>query len=843
MNGWQALMRRTWVRIAHGLTNKAGAVLAVCLVISVVLAFGATKLKFATGQDSYLNKSSQVAKDNREYQSLFGGEAMLTSFEVPEGQSILDMFTPQNIATFQQLQTELAGTEGVLSSISPLSALQWTNNLVTAPGGGPITASPAGQILSRAITREAAGSPEATARSADAATTLQRAAAAGEQTLDNPKWLEFLLIDNQGQIRAALRPFFPTPPGVEPTAENATHALMITRLEGNQALAEQSKAAQAVKDIFDRTDFAPAATITTGAPMLLKDVNDYLQGGMLVLGAIAVVVMLVVLSLAFRVRWRLVPLLVMLVGVIWAFGLLGYGGFQLSLVTIAGLPILIGLGVEFAIQVHNRVEEEAVLDKAETPFAEALSHIGPALSVATVAAVIACLALLASKVPMIRDFGVLLAVGIVMLFASAIVVPVAVLSIRERRSPTETYRHQRLVEKGMVELSRLPTVLAVPIVVVAIGLLVLGLSLEEKTPIQTDPQKWVDQSSQSVKDVEAVADQTATATELGVFVQAPDVFTDEVGQFVTDLGTAELGAYPDTLITASSLPTTVYYLMNFPGVSQLAPTGEDLQQAYAVAPTEIQEALVAQQGTAANLTFRVGPSSLDDRKVIVDDIRTETAAGGSLQPPAQVSATPAGLAVVGVGLLQNLTDNRLLLTFLALAGVAVWLLIRFASFVKAALVFVPVLLAVGLASTVVYLTGITVSPLTTVSGPLVIAICTEFATLIMFRHLEERRQGLSPREAIEVAAARTGRAFFASALTTVGGFAVLLFSPLPLLKDFGAIVAITIAIALVSAVTVLPPVLIWADQRGWVKLAPGGLPVDESIPVEERAAVSEPDGH
>ena len=47
---------------------------------------------------------------------------------------------------------------------------------------------------------------------------------------------------------------------------------------------------------------------------------------------------IVVLSLAFRVRSRLVSLVVMLVGVIWAFGLLGYSGFQLSLVTIAGLP-------------------------------------------------------------------------------------------------------------------------------------------------------------------------------------------------------------------------------------------------------------------------------------------------------------------------------------------------------------------------------------------------------------------------------------------------------------------------------------------------------------------------
>ena len=226
--------------------------------------------------------------------------------------------------------------------------------------------------------------------------------------------------------------------------------------------------------------------------------------------------------------------------------------------------------------------------------------------------------------------------------------------------------------------------------------------------------------------------------------------------------------------------------------------------------------------------------------MIVDDIRAVTAPGGALVPPDGISATPAGLAVVGVGLLENLTSNRLLLTLVALVGVAVWLVVRLLSFVKAALVMVPVLLAVGVSSTVVYVTGITVSPLTTVSGPLVIAICTEFTVLIMFRHLEERRQGLSPEEAVDVATARTGRAFFASALTTIGGFAVMLFSPLPLLSDFGAIVALTVAIALISAVVVLPPVLIWADRHHWVTPGRGAIPVDPSVPLAERASARAP---
>ena len=52
------------------------------------------------------------------------------------------------------------------------------------------------------------------------------------------------------------------------------------------------------------------------------------------------------------------PFRSMLAGCIWAFGLMGFLSLPLTMVTISGLPILIGLGVDFAIQFHSRFDEE-----------------------------------------------------------------------------------------------------------------------------------------------------------------------------------------------------------------------------------------------------------------------------------------------------------------------------------------------------------------------------------------------------------------------------------------------------------------------------------------------------
>ena len=167
----------------------------------------------------------------------------------------------------------------------------------------------------------------------------------------------------------------------------------------------------------------------------------------------------------------------------------------------------------------------------------------------------------------------------------------------------------------------------------------------------------------------------------------------------------------------------------------------------------------------------------------------------TVDPPDDVRATPSGLAVVGVGLLDNLEANRILLTYLAILFVFLFLSVRLRSVVRALLSLVPVLIAVGAASLFAYALNLKLSPMTAVGGPLVVAACTEFTSLILLRFVEERRRGLSPHHAVVVTASRTGRAFIVSAFTAVAGVAVIATSSLPLLRDFGLVVALNVAVA------------------------------------------------
>src|SRR4051794_18969078 len=447
-------MANLWRSVGRWLSEHTLLTIAVVVVVTIGLGIGLQKLDFSTGQSSYIDPNSQVAKDNERYQDLFGGENMVVLFTVDEGRSVVDLFSPSNISQLQIVEQEMSTSDAIQSVVSPLTVLEWTEDLITKGLGS--------EIVARTIQREPDPN-KAAIRQQDATITTLRLGAAGQQDFGNPDWVKFLICGNDGfpldaknklvsppdselVVRKPLQTFIPDP----------RHAILAAVLVGNASLDTLSEGSSAVQDVMHDPTFEKATATVTRTPTFLTDINNYLQGGMLVLGGIAVVVMMVILLIAFRVRWRLLPLVGMAIGIAWGFGAFGFTGTKLSLVTIAGLPILIGLGIEFAIQIQNRIEEERTIERVADPYGQTLSYIGPPLLAATVAAVIAFLTVKISKVPMVQDFGILLSIGIVALLIAGIVIPLAVIGGRERRRPTTDAPKPSWVEATVRWLGSLP---------------------------------------------------------------------------------------------------------------------------------------------------------------------------------------------------------------------------------------------------------------------------------------------------------------------------------------------------------------------------------------------------
>jgi hypothetical protein len=807
-------MRRVWLSLAGAIRRFHFLIIAVALAATVVLALGVPRIRFKTGQDAFLPASSKVYQDNLRYQGQFGGDPMLVLFQG----DVLQLLSSPNAETLRQIEQKLGADSRYFSIVSPLTVVQFGIEQVkvqqevalaqladrqarAADAARQTVAAQGGSAAAQEAAAQAAMSTAAQQFLAEQGPDAQRFAQVGEISPDNPKLAEFVLFDADGKVRPEMTDIVP----------DRYHSLMVIRLAGNMSMDEQAQAAGDIAKMVRGSSFEGVTALPSGPAILIKEINDSMRSNLINMAALATLLMIVVLSLVFRARWRLLSLPIVLAGCIWAFGLMGFLSLPLTMVTISGLPILIGLGVDFAIQFHSRFDEELNRTGSRAQALKAsLPRIGPAIGIAVLAAAAGFLVLHISRVPMIRDFGSMLAVGTVILFLAGLLLLHSMLYVRERssadskRAPMVTVPSFRV--EGVVRTITTNTIGRVlPVVAIGLFVVLLGLYLDQRIPLQTEPEKFIPQDSQVLKDLYYIRDTVGSNSEMGILVEADNVLRPDVLAWMQDFQGEQMAKHTK-LLRANSLAT----MLTAANRGQM-PSPEMAAKFLQIAPAGIRNSLVSADDTKASVIFSVGEMPLTERRDVVKEIEAT-----SNLPPG-VSLTAGGLAVIGAETATVLSQNRGLMTIAALGAVTLVLLVLYRNPAKAVLPVLPIVLALSASSVILYLLGIELNPLTSISGPLIIAMGTEFAVLLMSRYFEEREDGRSPREAMEIASIRIGRAIAASGLTVIGGFVALAFSDFPLLESFGKVTALNMGVCLIATLVVLPPLLVWVDEETrWV---------------------------
>lgn len=99
-------------------------------------------------------------------------------------------------------------------------------------------------------------------------------------------------------------------------------------------------------------------TLVSGKPILDQSIKSAMIGSMQVMMGLSALIMIVVLLIVFRVRWSLLPLVIILFAVVSTIGIMGWLNIGLTMVSMAVFPVLIGLGIDYSIQFQSRYTEE-----------------------------------------------------------------------------------------------------------------------------------------------------------------------------------------------------------------------------------------------------------------------------------------------------------------------------------------------------------------------------------------------------------------------------------------------------------------------------------------------------
>lgn len=579
-------------------------------------------------------------------------------------------------------------------------------------------------------------------------------------------------------------------------------AMMVIRLAGNLDDVEKDRITANVASVLEKADFTSIEYTMSGKTVLDAALRAEMKSSMMMMIALAVLVMFAVLMLVFKVKWRMLSLGVIFVSVLATLGFMGWINVPVTMVSMAVFPILIGLGIDYSIQFHNRYEEE-------NSVRETTKKIGKAIAVAVIATVLGFVSLYASPVPMIQDFGKMLTLGVIISFLGSIFLLLPILHIGSQNVAKSeklvsdgviTYRESGRMDRFLSSTTRWMIRFTFPVLLLFVVLAGAGFMVDRYIGVETDIESFMPQDLAALENIHAIRDAVKTTDQIVVYIEADNVLSEMNLGWIKEKSQILIDQYPDEIVSIKSVDSLLGLLNGLQDS-----TYENTMLLLNDLPETQRKMFVNESNTETVMLINTLHLSTNENKELIENLKEEL--GGS-----SMKVVITGKSVLDVEMVEGLTTGRINMTLLGLGLVFMVLLVIYRNLMKAIIPIIPVVLIIGISSGVMYLMGIRFTPITATLGALVLGMGTEMTVMLMERYIEERNAGLAKIEAMVVSVSMIGKAIVASGLTTVGGFAVLMFSSFIILKDFGFMTVVNILLALASTFIVLPPLIVLVDR-------------------------------
>jgi uncharacterized protein len=866
-------VNRFLARISEwSVTHPSQTIAGVISLVAIIGLVGALRLSPDAGTEKLVNTGSAAYEGTEEFRERFGDEAIVVLARSDLRQLVLT----EDLGQLLALEGCLSGNEPPEGGRYPAQVCRQIETLgATRVVFGPATflnqsASQAASFIEEqfqetlAAGQRAARRAERQARREGLGPAQQQAAAQAAQQavvgetiaqfrdlavqagevgiprVDNPEFVSAIVFDSRqpaGTPKSRWGYLFPSEEG----------ALISIRLEPDLDDSTRREAISLIREAVHDEAFAldDGSYEISGVPVVVEGLADLLGGQILLLLGVALVIMALTLIAIFGPPLRLLPVFIALGASAVAFGLLSIVGGSLTMASVAVLPVVIGLGVDYAIQLQARFREASAQGK-RPPAAAVVAAIrgGPVIGVAALATSAGFLALTLSPIPMVREFAFALVVGIAAAYLISLTAGLAALSMAIATPPTPGVAEEAGAPSGdrrMAEAARrfrsagarlgtlastgrgagkrtaravLATSIAAPgrVLLVAVLLSGAGWAAGARTEVVSDIRELVPSDLPALESVDELQEVTGVSGELNVMVSADDVTSPEAIAWMGDFKQRVLeqhgftGEFPSCRAPGTELCPGPALPDLFGGAAE--PGRNRIEGVLAAVPEYFSQAILSrpEQGEeVATISFLIPVMPLDRQEALIDEIRDE------LDPPAGVSAEVVGLPVLAADANADLSGSRYWLTGAGLLAVAIVLLAAYRNAGRAFVPLIPIALATGWSALVLAAMDVPLNPMSATLGALVIAVTTEFSVILSARYREEREAGQGVGEALRTTYARTGTAVLASGVTSIAGFGVLVASQITMLRDFGLVTVVDLTVSIAGVMLVLPAALVWAE--------------------------------
>lgn len=782
-------------------SRRPALLLLLALLLSIGGILGALRLHADARVDLLVDPGSAVYKDQALFADSFGADPVVVMAQPGPGGSLI---TPQHIVGLSHLEGKLHLAPGVKKVYGPGTlvntlAISTTTVMLNACG----QEGRAAEALAR---QQAAGKSQAEQDQA-AQQAFQQAVSAcaqryakafpslGVPAVNNPTFIAGVLLEPDGQH---VRPFWHW------ALPDTNHAVITVRLQRNASLDQVRHIVDIVNHASSSSDLSELHDLrftATGSPALTLSVADAVFSSLKILVPIALLAVLIVALLALGSGTLLTPVVAAL-GALWTAGIAGFLGLPVTPATLVVVPVVLGLATDYFIQSVSRM-----MDEDGTPqqrLTAAARSVLPATGLAAAATAAGMLAFAVSGIPLVRQFGLFMAIGVAMAYLANYLVGLPALLLLGRRFPAvlTSPKMRSVAARRLRAIGSLPVAAALAIVIVGLA----GWAALPGIKMETDPSRLVPAGDPALAQAEQVQREIGLAGEIDLVMQGQDPSTSGAVKWLQDASRRATAQSGGDLRQLESLPE---FLAGFN--QGTLPDTAMTQRILDRIPSYFSGAVYDRKdGLALSIFGLTHVASVERDHALVGQLK-----GASANPPSGYRAFPAGLALVADQALTDMQREQIALTILAIGLVFLVLLLAYRRPVPAVLAMLPTIVAAGAATTLLFITGALLnqraSPITLLLGGVVIAFATEFGVLWLARYRRERSSG-QPEVAAQAASTGIGPAIAASALALSAGFAVLAISSVPAVRDFGIWSALDLLLATLAVLALLPPL-----SRTWLK--------------------------
>ncbi|MCB0870101.1 MAG: MMPL family transporter [Solirubrobacterales bacterium] len=818
---------RLFGRVASSIAGRPWPVVVSAVLLSAVSIWAAAGMGTQNVTDAFFDRDSTAYEQTERADQAFGSDPVVILARGP----LVETLSTHNLNKLATLETCLAGRiregRGRLFKI----CRQITDLKPATVIAGPAT------FLGRAVAgitevyerqlKRLASAPDTAEGRAERARILSLAAQIISRyglnltrppTLEDPTFVRRVVFGDGG-VRSGPKPklnyLFPS----------SDAAQIVMRLRSDLSEKEQARAIELIEAAAadPSVELRGSDLVVSGSPVVFNGLNDELPVRVLILAGVAVILMSLALFFVFGSVWRLLPLGLALGGVALAAGILRLAGGEFSLASLGAAPILIGLTVDYAVQLQARLDETGRLP-ADQAAGEAARLGVPMIATACLATAAGFGVLALSSLPLVSQFGLLLGGGVLICFIFTFCAGFAMLALRGERRPAPgkgpIVSRARDLAKPL-----LATSITAPgrVLLLSVLLGAIGWAVSTQAEVRAEIGQLLPSRAPVVQDLLEVEEATGTSGEIDLIVRAPDVtdpavvlWTDQVRDRI--LAESGYGGENPSCEGAELCPGPA--IPDFVDPSGRGITAADIQLVLKALPVSERKAMIAgglaseSDPTEAKIAFALRSGSVDRQQEVIDRMnRIVAGSRGGQGPPPGVTAEVTGLPVVVATSANDLADSRYLLVAAGILVIGLVLLLVYRSPRRVLVPLVPIVVAGGWSALIVAALDLSLNPLSTVLAVLVTAIATEFSVIISGRYFQEREAGASLARALRLTYGRTGIAVATSGLTAIAGFAALGTSDVAMLRDFGLIAVVDLAVALAGVAIVLPAMLVWLERR------------------------------